>query len=75
MLVAEYADVISSVAAIARSFPLFSLKTKDNELKNIDINVVLADGKVIFIYLLSLIKTLDSCWEWRQLLESFDQID
>ncbi|CAJ0929869.1 unnamed protein product, partial [Mesorhabditis belari] len=48
VVVAEYADVISSVAAVARSFPVFSLKTKeDTTLKNIDIEVVVVDGKTL----------------------------
>jgi hypothetical protein len=37
---------MSSVAAIARSFPLFQRKAKPKELESIDVEVVVTDGKV-----------------------------
>uniref|UniRef100_A0A1I7WSJ4 Transaldolase n=1 Tax=Heterorhabditis bacteriophora TaxID=37862 RepID=A0A1I7WSJ4_HETBA len=46
VLYAEYAHVLASVAAVARSFPLYSLKTKqDDKLDLIELEVVVTDGK------------------------------
>ncbi|CAJ0563278.1 unnamed protein product, partial [Mesorhabditis spiculigera] len=46
VLVAEYADVVAQVAAIARAFPKYSLKTKPETLEEINIEVVVVDGEL-----------------------------
>ncbi|CAJ0587579.1 unnamed protein product, partial [Mesorhabditis spiculigera] len=61
VLVAEYQDVIASVAAIARSFPLFNLKSKPSPLEEINVEVVVVDGELAAAdvdYLNSLTKSI-----------------
>jgi probable aminopeptidase NPEPL1 len=45
IIYAEYDHVLGSVSAVARSFPLFSRKTKKGDLESIQIEVVVTDGK------------------------------
>jgi len=47
VLYADYDHVFSSVAAIARSFPVFNRKAKKDELESIQVEIVVADGKTL----------------------------
>jgi len=47
VIYADYEHVFASVAAVARSFPVFNRKVKKEELESIQVELVVTDGKTL----------------------------